>query len=280
MGVFNMRVFISWSGPRSRKVAEYLCGWLRKLPLTVRPWVSKEAIDPGTRWEKELSEALEETSFGILCLTPENQLEPWICFETGALSKTVEKTHVIPYLIDMGPGDLRQPLKQFQAIEATKDGTLHLIKTIHKASGDDVHSLDDIKETFEALWPKIEGIIDEAKRESIATPIVEEAGFPEIRNDLGKIVALLESLSYRMTKLESKVSLRPPWLKHLEQEVPLRLSDVLKAEMEQGRGVNYLANLLQEISDKSQVESKPKGILDIIEEHEKKKSDEKKDSKT
>ena len=121
---------------------------------------------------------------------------------------------------------------------------------------------------------KIEGIIDEAKRESIATPIVEEAGFPEIRNDLGKIIILLESLSSRMTIFESKVSQKPPWE---TLEIQMRLSDLLKTKMESNKGINYLANLCQEISEKS--ESKPKGILDIIEEHEKKKN-EKKDSET
>lgn len=171
-----MKVFISWSGPRSRKVAEFLSGWLRKLPLTVRPWVSKEAIDPGTRWEKELSEALEGTTFGILCLTPENQLEPWICFEAGALSGTVKKTYVIPYLIDMTPAELDHPLKQFQAIEANKEGTLHLVKTLHKASEDDAHFLDDIKEAFDVFWPKLEAVIINAKTEVVETSTTEEIG--------------------------------------------------------------------------------------------------------
>jgi hypothetical protein len=57
----SMEVFISWSGERSRKIAEYLCKWLRKLPLSIDAWVSGLAIDAGTRWQKELSQALEKT---------------------------------------------------------------------------------------------------------------------------------------------------------------------------------------------------------------------------
>lgn len=263
-----MRIFISWSGPRSRKVAEYLSGWLRKLPLTVRPWVSKEAIEPGTRWEKELSEALEGTTFGILCLTPENQLEPWICFETGALSKTVEKTHVIPYLIDMTPNDLKHPLKQFQAIDATKEGTFYLIKTIYKTSGDDARSMEDINEAFETFWPKLEDIINEAKKESIEAPILEEAGFPKIINELGKIIAVLESLSIRMSRLERQLLSKPPWLKD-EPVLATRLSDILKSESSPKSVGKYLADLLP----RHESDSALKELQDIIEGLEKKKSE-------
>ena len=150
-----MKVFISWSGDRIRKLAEYLAGWLRKLPLTINPWVSGEAINPGLRWSKELSDALEGTKFGIFCLTIDNQSNPWICFEAGALSKTIEKTHVIPYLIDIPPDDLKQPIKQFQAIEATKEGTQKLIETIYKVSEDKTRSLNDLTEAFEVCWPKL-----------------------------------------------------------------------------------------------------------------------------
>jgi hypothetical protein len=108
-----MKVFISCSGDRIRKLAEFLAGWLRKLPLTIEPWASEEASDPGTRWGKELVEALEGTSFGILCITNENQKEPWINCEAGALSKIIEKTYVVPYLIGITPLELEQPLKQF-----------------------------------------------------------------------------------------------------------------------------------------------------------------------
>ncbi len=275
-----MKIFISWSGPRSRKVAEYLSGWLRKLPLTVRPWVSKEAIDPGTRWEKELSEALEGTTFGILCLTPENQLEPWICFEAGALSKTVEKTYVIPYLIDMGPNDLKQPLKQFQAIEANKDGTLKLIKTIHKASGDDAHSIEDIKETFDALWPKLEGHIETAKKEVSEPPAAKEAGFPEIKFELYKIVVLLESLSSRMTKMESQGLRKPPWLMD-EISPTMRLSDVLGQHTAEQLTKKDFINYYKAAVDRSQSDSKTITLLQqVMKDFEEQKEKEKKISKT
>jgi hypothetical protein len=59
--------------------------------------MSAEDIDTGTRWDSEVTNQLAETRCGIICLTKENQQAPWLLFETGALSKTIEKTYVIPY---------------------------------------------------------------------------------------------------------------------------------------------------------------------------------------
>lgn len=65
-----MKIFISWSGTASRRVAECLSQWLRMLPIAdLDTWVSGDDIEPGTRWHNELTEALEGTDFGILCLT-------------------------------------------------------------------------------------------------------------------------------------------------------------------------------------------------------------------
>lgn len=200
-----MRIFISWSGNRSKKVAEFLSAWLKKLPLTITLWVSGKAIDPGTRWNKELNEALENTSFGILCITPENQGEPWICFEAGALAKFIDKSYVIPFLIDMNISGLENLWKQFQSIEANKDGTWNLIETIYKASEDQTRSINDLVDPFEMFWPKLEEIIEVAKREIDGELIIEkEPTLSDVKSDLEKLISLSESLSSRLTKLETK----------------------------------------------------------------------------
>lgn len=200
-----MKVFISWSGERSRKLAEFLAGWLKKLPLAIEPWVSKDAIDPGTRWGKELAEALEGTSFGILCITSENQREPWISFEAGALSKTIEKSYVIPYLIGMKPSELEQPLKQFQAIEATAEGTWKLIETIHMASGDKTRTINDLEEAFRMWWPKLSEQIENVKNEVVESiNVTQEPSMSDIQFSLDKVLTVMESLSSRFTRLESE----------------------------------------------------------------------------
>src|SRR5262245_10836217 len=98
-----MKVFLSWSGERSKSAALMLRQWLPDVIQSIEPWMSAEDIDAGARWNSELTNKLAETRFSVICLTKDNQQAPWILFEAGALSKTIEKTYVIPYLIDMEP---------------------------------------------------------------------------------------------------------------------------------------------------------------------------------
>jgi hypothetical protein len=86
-----MKVFISWSGERSRAVAEALREWLPNVIQTVNLWVSLADIEKGARWSTDITAQLEECSVGLICLTPENLSAPWLLFEAGALSKMVDK---------------------------------------------------------------------------------------------------------------------------------------------------------------------------------------------
>ena len=49
--------------------------------------MSSEDISAGVRWQYLISEALEGSSVGILCVTRENQSAPWLNFEAGAIAK-------------------------------------------------------------------------------------------------------------------------------------------------------------------------------------------------
>jgi hypothetical protein len=150
-----MKVFISWSGERSKAVAEALGDWLPKVIQAVRPFVSTNSIDKGTRWRDVLSNELEQSRFSIICLTPENLTAPWILFEAGALSKE-QQDKVCTYLFGLEFTDIGDPLSQFQATKAEKDQTRELARTINKVCGDSSLSETDFDETFEVWWPKLE----------------------------------------------------------------------------------------------------------------------------
>jgi hypothetical protein len=66
-------VFISWSGERSRYVAEALWDWLPLVLQIVEPWMSAEDVEKGSPWESEIMGKLDEANVGIVCLTPENR---------------------------------------------------------------------------------------------------------------------------------------------------------------------------------------------------------------
>lgn len=159
-----MKVFLSWSGPRSRFIAETLRTWIPRVIQSVKPWMSDEDISAGSRWLNEVSSELSEAKLGIICVTPENQANPWLLFEAGALSKTLDQTHVCPFLFELSPGQLSGPLSQFQANEVTRDGTYKIIQALNKSLGPAQIPLEDLDEIFGVWWPKLENCLAKTPR--------------------------------------------------------------------------------------------------------------------
>src|SRR5262249_18500658 len=96
-----MKVFLSWSGERSRAVAELLSAFLPRVLQAVDPFMSAHDIEPGASWVAALDAHLDAHTFGVLCLTPENLAAPWILFEAGALGKTGGESRVVPYRLSL-----------------------------------------------------------------------------------------------------------------------------------------------------------------------------------
>lgn len=59
-----MKVFMSWSGQRSKAVAELLAWWTRCVIQASRPWISTEDVDRGALWFTTITEGLAETAVG------------------------------------------------------------------------------------------------------------------------------------------------------------------------------------------------------------------------
>ncbi len=154
-----MNIFISWSGNRSKLLAESLRDWLPNVIQKLKPWMSASDIDKGSRWLKEISEKLESTNFGIICLTPENLNEPWILFEAGALSKAIDNSMVCPILLDLDPSLLKGPLSQFQATQGSRDDISKLLGTLNRNLEDGKLTEKRLEEAFTLWWPKLESQI-------------------------------------------------------------------------------------------------------------------------
>lgn len=126
-----MRIFISWSGNASRAVAVALREWLPTVLQAAEPYVSSEDIEKGARWSAEIAQQLNDTDFGIICVTEDNFGSPWINFEAGALSKIVDTSRVSPFLLDVRPADLVGPLSQFQATLPELEDVIRLLRSIN-----------------------------------------------------------------------------------------------------------------------------------------------------
>ena len=153
----KMKIFISWSGPRSGAVAEALKEYLPMINNAFDPWLSSADIQKGSRSTAEIAEALATAKAGIICLTPNNLTEPWILFEAGGVAKTVAKPLACTLLIDLKTSDVSPPLGDFQhTTTLTRKELLQLVKTLNKALEEGVLDDAQIEKAFDAFWPKLD----------------------------------------------------------------------------------------------------------------------------
>lgn len=150
-----MKLFISWSGNVSHEVALHLKEWLPVVLPFVEPWVSSEDIPKGARWSPEVARQLEATNSGILCLVAENVREPWINFEAGALSKSIDTARIHPFLLGLDPSQLPGPLGQFQATRFEQNDVRKLTKALNSEAGSPL-SDDHLTRNFDTCWPDLE----------------------------------------------------------------------------------------------------------------------------
>lgn len=204
-----MFVFLSWSKPRSQQVAAALSDWLPDVLQEVNPWMSKKDIGAGERWSQEIAGKLEEVSFGISCVTSENVDEPWLNFEAGACSKRVKEARLVPYLFEMKPTDVTGPLAQFQAKEATKEGTLELVEELNQALGEKALPAERLRRAFEKNWSDLDKKLSEISSEGAAHRRKRDH-----REILEEVLQRVRSIERLQKRLPSDVVLRSSIVAH------------------------------------------------------------------
>jgi hypothetical protein len=90
--------------------------------------LSKHDIESGSRWGTDVAKKLEDTSFGILCLSSSNLNAPWLLFEAGALTKQFDGKACGLLLGGLTPANITGPLAQFQHRLMEKPDFLQLLK--------------------------------------------------------------------------------------------------------------------------------------------------------
>lgn len=151
-----MRVFISWSGDRSKAVADALRRWLPSVLQVVRPYYSPDDVAKGARWSSEIAKELEASRVGLLVITPENQEAPWLLFEAGALAKNLDRSKVCPLLFgSMEPTDVKGPLVQFQAAQFSESEMKRVVKMMNTELAESALQPDVLDNVFEMWWPKL-----------------------------------------------------------------------------------------------------------------------------
>jgi hypothetical protein len=151
-----MKVFISWSGNKSHRVAMVFRDWFPSVIQSIIPYVSSEDIDKGARWSTDIAKELDNSTFGILCVTRENMNAPWLSFEAGALSKTMDKSFVSPFLFDIKRSEVNGPILQFQSTIFQKEDIKKLVFTLNKACGQGNITDARLEKAFDVWFPTLE----------------------------------------------------------------------------------------------------------------------------
>jgi hypothetical protein len=242
-------VFISWSGPRSRSIANALKKWLPRVLQAVDPRCSIDT-DAGARWSHEIAKSLSECQLGIICVDPDNLHADWILFEAGALAKSLgDDTRVIPYLTDLKMTDvLRSPLSQLQMKIADEEGTLDVVKCLNKQLAEPLPDALLI-DSFETFWPKLKAELD-----AIPTPKRTEPPrtSPTPEELLTEVLAAVREMSKRPWPASEQIvdQLRREFSRRQTLPMDLMKARYHRAEMEERREIAVLElDALERLAD-------------------------------
>ncbi|PLZ00060.1 toll/interleukin-1 receptor domain-containing protein [Burkholderia sp. WAC0059] len=227
-----MKVFISWSGKRSKALATALRDWLPMVLQYVEPWVSDKDISAGERWAQAIAGELEASNFGIICITPENLHSEWILFESGALSKSMLDAKVIPLLFGLELSDLSGPLSQFQAQKMEQAGVVEVVRSINKISQTKT-SEQIVNQLVPALWPHLQTAI-----ESIPDSVPSDKHMRPHHEILEELVTGVRGINSRMRELEPESMDREQAYRRrrLTRIYPRMLEEMGMIAMEEGGG--------------------------------------------
>lgn len=150
-----MKVFLSWSGASSKAVAASLRKYITLILQGVDCFMSKHDLESGARWAQELTEELEESNFGILCLTHESLTSPWLLFEAGSLVKHSHGRACGLLIGDLDATDIEGPLAQFQHRKFERFEMLQLLKDLNSKLEKSLAS-EDLERLLTKFWPDIE----------------------------------------------------------------------------------------------------------------------------
>jgi len=154
-----MKVFISWSGERSRAIGECFRKWIPSVLQAAKPYFSPDDIQKGSRWSKDIAGELQASEVGLLIVTADNFSAPWLMFEAGALSKHLDTSRVCPILFDVNPSDITGPLTQFQMAKFDRAEIERVIRMMNQQLQEALDS-EVLDQALELHWPKLSEKID------------------------------------------------------------------------------------------------------------------------
>lgn len=224
-----MKIFISWSGEKSRIIANELSLWLRDVIQVLRPFMSQHDIEKGLNWSEELDKRLRDDSMALIILTPDNLNSPWINYEAGAVHKGINSNKVATILIDIDYSDLPSTLSRFNGTLFQKEEIFSLLKSINKELIEGALEESALARSFNSHWNKLESAYNKSRNfnkyernelaiiESNITNTISDRFTPST-NFTDNISDLVVLLIKSFNKKEEYINNIEKWLKKEDKE--------------------------------------------------------------
>lgn len=194
----KQKVFISWSkeGSVSDILAQKLHEWLPVVINQVKPWLSNKDLELGTRWNSVITGELEDSKFGIFCVTPESQHSSWMLFEAGAISKYAGSRAYV-YLIGLKRHEVIAPWNQFQMAEANEGDTRKLVESLNSSLGEDHLEPGLLEKSFGRSWGDLKDALETLAGQ---TKKRETAGQKPEKSERSELIEKIFILSLEQSK--------------------------------------------------------------------------------
>lgn len=222
----KMKIFASWSGQQSKRIAFALKEWLPDVLQFADIFMSEQDIASGDRGLTSIENNLGEGRFGIVVLTKTNFTAPWILFEAGALSNTLPGK-VAPLLCDMDPLSLlHSPLQQFQHNKFDEEGIRKLVNSVNAASQAPIDKTR-LHKSFDVWWPKL----DEEYRKIMADHPDELSAPPKEDKIASALAQIIDELGQQRRTQVVMQGIAFETLKRLSGAIPLPSAEGFSLEL-------------------------------------------------
>jgi hypothetical protein len=146
-----VKLFISWSGTRSRALGNALRRWLPKV-IPDLSFFHSEEIPKGKNWHTALVDGLRGCRLGIFCITPESLRSAWLMFEAGALAQHGDEPTLLTYTL--GAVSLDGPLSHFQATKFERADSRRFVQDLGAILG--IEHGQFVLRRFDESWEDFE----------------------------------------------------------------------------------------------------------------------------
>ncbi|MBT2521809.1 TIR domain-containing protein [Arthrobacter sp. ISL-28] len=248
-----MKVFISWS-KNSRDAGRAVSTAVSEIFAPVVTTFISQEIRAGSRALEEIDDALDNTDFGIICLTRSNQTEQWINYEAGALSRQVEnkRQRMGVLLVDFESVDeVNSPMNIFQCKMATLQGFSELMLSLNELSPNVKE--DTLSKRINLVWPDVEKEIQAVKE---AKPQEDLPDVP-VKTADDKLDELLSLVKVIESSIGDEVSARKgrgnaiTWGEYLSKADPHARKAFLSHAAGDELGAEWITNMLVSSRERS-----------------------------